>query len=79
MCLVLYQLYFYFYIYFESVLYVTLFVILLSSNPGFATIMEFWTLGGYVLGYLKGVDIAAVITRIGADKVAGSVLSSGYF
>ena len=32
-----------------------------------ATIMEFWTMEGYFAGFLKGVSIVAVISRLGGD------------
>ena len=50
-----------------------------EGGSGAATIMDFWTLEGYAVGFLKGVALAVLISILGGDKGAGSVLSGGYF
>ena len=42
-------------------------------------IMEFWTMEGYSVRFLKAVDVLEVQSRLGGSEVAGSFLSGGYF
>ena len=50
-----------------------------EGGAGAANIIEFWTMEGYAVVFLIGVAIVAVRIILGGDKVAGSVLSIGYF
>ena len=44
-----------------------------GGKSGYVTIMEFWTLEGYVVGFLKYVAVVVVVarSRLGGDEGAG--------
>ena len=44
---------------------------------GAVTIMEFWTMEGYNIGFLIGVAVVVVRSILGGYKGAGSILSGG--
>ena len=41
------------------------------------TIMEFWTMEGYYVGFLIDVPVVEFISILGGDKGSGQVLSDG--
>ena len=48
-------------------------------EAGAVTMMGFWTMNGYSVGFLIGVYEVAGRSLIGGEKGAGSVLSGGSF
>ena len=44
-----------------------------------ATIIEFWTMGGYAVGFLIGIAIVAVRSEPGVDEGSGMVFPGGFF
>ena len=42
-----------------------------------ATIMEFWTMEGYAVGFLIGVVVFEVRSITGGEKVSGELLPDG--
>ena len=45
-----------------------------GGGYGAATIMAFWTMEGYAVGFLIGLNLVSVRIIFGGDKGAGSVL-----
>ena len=49
------------------------------GGSGAVTIMEFWTMEGYAVGFLIGVSILSFRRILGSYKGVGLVLSGGSF
>ena len=50
-----------------------------GGGAGSVTIMEFWTMEGYAIGFLIRAAAVAVRSILGGDEGAGSVLSGVSF
>ena len=50
-----------------------------EGGSGAVTIMKFFIIEGCAVGFLIGLAVVAVISILGVDKGAGSVLSEGSF
>ena len=50
-----------------------------EGGAGAATIIEFWTMEGYAVGFLIFVAVVTARSMLVGDKEEGSVLTGGYF
>ena len=50
-----------------------------GGGSGAATVLEFWTMEGYDVGFLIGVAAVLVIIIFGGEEITGSVLSGVSF
>ena len=48
-------------------------------EAGAVTMMGFWTMNGYSVGFLIGVAVVLVRSILGGNKGSGTVLSDGSF